>query len=34
LHGNIPLANLEAYFDARVEAGFTPPGWRAADRFA
>ncbi len=32
LHGNIPLENLEAYFDARVEAGFTPPGWRAADR--
>ncbi len=34
LHGNIPLANLEAYFDARVDAGFTPPGWRAAERFA
>jgi len=32
LHGNIPLENLEAYFDARVEAGFTPPGWRASDR--
>ncbi len=29
LHGNIPLKNLEAYFDARVEAGFTPQNWRA-----
>jgi hypothetical protein len=28
LHGNIPLANLEAYFDARVETGHTPAGWR------
>jgi hypothetical protein len=32
LHGNIPLENLEAYFDARFEAGFTPPDWRAAHR--
>ena len=29
LHGNIPLPNLEAYFDARVAAGFTPELWRA-----
>ena len=28
LHGNIPLANLEAYFDARVEIGATPEDWR------
>lgn len=28
LHGNIPLENLEAYFDARVEIGATPEGWR------
>jgi uroporphyrinogen-III decarboxylase len=28
IHGNIPLENLEAYFDARVETGFTPSGWR------
>lgn len=28
LHGNIPLANLEAYFDARVEIGATPKDWR------
>jgi hypothetical protein len=28
LAGNIPLENLEAYFDARVENGFTPAGWR------
>ena len=32
LHGNIPLENLEAYFDARVEAGFTPDRWRAIER--
>jgi hypothetical protein len=30
IHGNIPLENLEAYFDARVLTGHTPPGWRAA----
>jgi uroporphyrinogen-III decarboxylase len=28
LHGNIPLENLIAYFDARVEVGATPPDWR------
>jgi hypothetical protein len=28
IHGNIPLANLEAYFDARVETGNTPDEWR------
>ena len=28
LHGNIPLENLEAYFDARVDVGATPPDWR------
>jgi hypothetical protein len=28
LNGNIPLINAEAYFDARVEVGFTKPGWR------
>ena len=34
LHGNIPLANLEAYFDARAEVGADAvgladalPGW-------
>ena len=27
LHGNIPLQNLEAYFDARVKAGFTLEDW-------
>lgn len=29
LHGSLPLSNLEAYFDARVETGHTPPNWRA-----
>ncbi|HUV08152.1 MAG TPA: uroporphyrinogen decarboxylase family protein [Spirochaetia bacterium] len=29
IHGNIPLENLEAYFDARVETGHTYEGWRA-----
>ena len=29
LHGNIPLANLEAYFDARADVGFTPSAWRS-----
>lgn len=28
LHDGIPLANLEAYFDARAEIGATPPDWR------
>lgn len=28
IHGNLPLENLEAYFDARVESGHTPQGWR------
>lgn len=32
LHANIPLANLEAYFDARVEVGATPAGWRTRCR--
>jgi hypothetical protein len=28
LHGNIPLENLVAYFDARAETGFTPVDWQ------
>lgn len=32
LHGNIPFENLEAYFDARAEYGFTPPDWRTRRR--
>ncbi|HML48932.1 MAG TPA: uroporphyrinogen decarboxylase family protein [Clostridia bacterium] len=32
LHGNIPIENLAAYFDARVPFGYTRPDWRAADR--
>jgi uroporphyrinogen-III decarboxylase len=28
LHSNIPLENLEAYLDARAEAGVTPCDWR------
>lgn len=28
IHGNLPLENLAAYFDARVETGHTPEGWR------
>jgi hypothetical protein len=28
LQGNIPLENLEAYFDARAEIGATPEDWR------
>ncbi len=32
LHGNIPFENLEAYFDARAEYGFTPPDWRTRCR--
>jgi hypothetical protein len=30
IHGDLPLANLEAYFDARVRTGHTPENWRAA----
>lgn len=29
LHGSIPMENLEAYFDARAEVGYTPKQWRA-----
>lgn len=32
LHGNIPLENLAAYFDARAEFGITPKDWRQKDR--
>ncbi|MBN2302529.1 MAG: hypothetical protein JXN60_08440 [Lentisphaerae bacterium] len=32
LHGNIPLENLEAYFDARVAIGATPKDWRGRGR--
>jgi hypothetical protein len=32
LHGNIPLANLEAYFDARSDVGATPKDWRTRCR--
>lgn len=28
LHDNIPMVNLEAYFDARAEIGVTPLDWR------
>lgn len=28
IHGNLPLENLSAYFDTRVETGHTPEGWR------
>ena len=28
LHGNVPLENLEAYFDARAEIGANPKDWR------
>lgn len=28
IHGNIPLANLEAYFDTRARLGYTPESWR------
>jgi hypothetical protein len=28
LHNNIPLENMIAYFDARVECGFTKRGWQ------
>lgn len=30
LHGNIPLANLIAYFDAQAEIGATPANWRSS----
>ena len=29
LHGNIPIRNLEVYFDTRAELGYTPGAWRA-----
>lgn len=29
LHGSLSTASLEAYFDARVITGHTPPSWRA-----
>lgn len=32
LHGDLPLENLEAYFDARAEIGATPINWRYSDR--
>ena len=32
LHSNIPMANLESYFDARVEIGATPGDWRTRYR--
>ncbi|HBR19006.1 MAG: hypothetical protein A2Y13_00645 [Planctomycetes bacterium GWC2_45_44] len=32
LHGNIPMENLEAYFDARAEVGVTPKNWRTICR--
>ena len=32
IHGNIPMENLESYFDARVEVGATPEGWRTNKR--
>ena len=32
LHGNVPLPNLEAYFDARAEFGINPKDWRSAYR--
>ena len=31
LHNNIPIENLIAYFDARVECGFTERGWQKGD---
>ena len=30
LHGNIPLENLIAYFDARADVGATPKDWKRA----
>ncbi len=32
LSGNIPLENLEAYFDARAEIGATPKDWRTCSQ--
>jgi len=32
LHDDIPMANVEAYFDARVEIGATPEDWRTRCR--
>ena len=32
LVGNMPLENLEAYFDSRVEFGYTRPDWRQVHR--
>lgn len=32
LHGNIPLENLIAYFDARTEFGATPEDWRNREK--
>ncbi len=34
LHGNIPLQNLEAYFDARVKTGHTLEGWKKQNRMS
>ena len=34
LHGDLPLANLEAYFDVRAEIGVTPGDWRTRRRKA
>lgn len=31
LHSDIPIENVEAYFDARVDNGFTPENWRKGD---
>ena len=28
IHGQIPIANLIAYFDTRAELGYTPENWR------
>jgi len=33
LHGSIPLANLEAYFDARRALDATPAEWRSLGRY-
>ena len=32
IHGNLPLENLVAYFDARVQTGHTPAGWQKHDQ--
>ena len=32
LHGNIPLDNLEAYFNIRAELGYTPENWKWESR--